>query len=183
MSSIHRPVALGATAVAAALLAAACSSGIGTHPAAANGSSAATVGVRSGPLGKYLVDGSGRALYLFLSDGTNKSSCKGTCLVYWPLLTSSGKPAAADGVTGGRLATFAGAGGANVVSYAGHPLYYFALDKAPGDTKGQGRDDFGAKWWLVAPSGTPITGGSVATPSSSAPAGGGSNGYSGGGYG
>ena len=30
------------------------------------------------------------------------------------------------------------------VTYAGHPLYYFAGDKAPGDVKGEGLKNFGA---------------------------------------
>jgi predicted lipoprotein with Yx(FWY)xxD motif len=176
MIVLHRAPVLGAAAAAVALLAAACSSGgtgYSAGAAAGSGAAATTVGVRTGSLGSYLVDGTGRALYLFTSDGTDKSSCKGTCLTYWPLLTSTGAPVAAAGVAGSRLATFAGPGGASEVSYAGHPLYYFALDKAAGDTKGQGRDDFGARWWLVAPSGQPITGAG----SASAPATGGNGGY------
>jgi predicted lipoprotein with Yx(FWY)xxD motif len=196
MIALHRPSVTGVptltgAAVAVLLLVAACASGnsakTATGATAGAGSPAAatampstptatgitTVGVRSGQLGSYLVDGAGRALYRFTSDGSNASSCKGTCLIYWPALTSAGKPVAAAGVDAALLATFAGPGGARWVSYAGHPLYYFALDKAAGDTKGQGLNDFGAKWWLVAPSGKSITGG---PPASSA-------GYSGGGYG
>lgn len=188
-----------AVAVAVALLATACSSSSNTSagaPAAAAGGSAAagaaagTVGMRSGPLGNYLADGSGRSLYLFTSDRVNASSCSGTCPTYWPALTGSGKPAAATGVNAGLLATFTRSDGTRQVSYAGHPLYYFALDKAAGDTKGQGLNDFGARWWLVDPAGKPITGASASTGSAStgsAPAGSssGSNGggYGGGGYG
>ncbi|HEU5269172.1 MAG TPA: hypothetical protein VFU36_04545 [Jatrophihabitans sp.] len=200
MIGLHRgtvPRLVGAAgAMAAALvLAAACSSS-GSGNSAATSSAGATVaagaspaagatavvGTRSGPLGSYLVDGSGRALYLFTSDGTNASSCTQSCLTYWPPLTSLGKPSAASGATTGLLATFSGPGGARSVSYAGHPLYYFLLDKAAGDTKGQGRDDFGAKWWLVAPSGRPITGSASGTPGGSSSAGS-SGGYGGGGYG
>jgi Secreted repeat of unknown function len=42
-------------------------------------------------------------------------------------------------------------------TYNGHPLYYFVGDSAAGQTNGQGSDNFGAKWWLVAPSGAMIT--------------------------
>jgi len=133
----------------------ASSAGAGSSSPSAN---IATVGTRTGPLGSYLVDGSGRALYLFTSDGTNASSCMNSCLTYWPPLTSLGKPNATGGATAGLLATFPGPSGGRAVSYAGHPLYYFLLDKAAGDTKGQGLHDFGAAWWLVAPSGQPITG-------------------------
>jgi hypothetical protein len=50
----------------------------------------------------------------------------------------------------------------------GHPLYYYAGDSAKGQVNGQGSDQFGAKWWLVAPSGSAITAsGSSASASSS----------------
>jgi predicted lipoprotein with Yx(FWY)xxD motif len=167
--------ALAGSAVAVLLLAAACSSSAGNGKASAGGTavggtvataagsasgvaSQATVKVLSGPLGSYLADGSGRALYVFASDGANVSSCSGVCLTYWPALGSAGKATAASGVTAGQLARFTRPGGAGQISYAGHPLYYFALDKATGDTKGQGLDNFGGKWSLVTPSGQPITG-------------------------
>ena len=47
--------------------------------------------------------------------------------------------------------------GTEEVTYKGHPLYYFVADKSAGSTSGQGSNSFGAKWWLVAPSGTAIT--------------------------
>ena len=47
--------------------------------------------------------------------------------------------------------------GTKQVTYAGHPLYYFAGDSGAGQTNGQGVDGFGALWWLVAPSGQKIT--------------------------
>jgi hypothetical protein len=55
------------------------------------------------------------------------------------------------------LATSMQQGGADQVTYAGHPLYYFKGDTSPGATTGQGITNFGGRWWLVAPSGTPIT--------------------------
>jgi predicted lipoprotein with Yx(FWY)xxD motif len=42
------------------------------------------------------------------------------------------------------------------VTYAGHPLYYFAGDATPGQTTGQGSNGFGADWWIVAPNGKAI---------------------------
>jgi hypothetical protein len=68
------------------------------------------------------------------------------------------------------------------VTYDGHPLYYFAGDSGPGQDSGQGSDGFGAKWWLVAPSGSAIT--SSVTLSGSAPSSAASpSASSGGGYG
>ena len=53
------------------------------------------------------------------------------------------------------------------MTYDGHPLYYFAPDTSKGSLTGQGSDSFGAKWWLVAPSGTAITKSAAAKPAAS----------------
>ena len=78
------------------------------------------------------------------------------------------------------LGTISRGGGSRQVTYAGHPLYYFAGDTSSGDTKGQGSTGFGARWWIVSPAGKPITG----SPGAGSQPSGGSAGYgSGGGYG
>jgi predicted lipoprotein with Yx(FWY)xxD motif len=46
--------------------------------------------------------------------------------------------------------------GKRQVTYKGHPLYYFIQDKKAGDTKGQGLNAFGAKWYVVGTSGKKI---------------------------
>jgi len=184
----------GGAALAALLLLAACSS---SKPASsgspatgsAAGSTAAagaasttgtvTVKVAQGPLGVYLTDSSGRAVYEFASDSVARSTCTGSCLAYWPALASTSMPAGGNGVSAAKLTVFTRSDGGHQVAYAGHPLYYFALDKSAGDTKGQGLDNFGAKWWLMGPSGQPITA-AGSTGSSPASSGGG---YTGGGYG
>ena len=48
------------------------------------------------------------------------------------------------------------ADGTRQVTYDGHPLYYFAGDKAPGDVTGQGIHNFGGGWYVVAPGGDEI---------------------------
>jgi hypothetical protein len=47
--------------------------------------------------------------------------------------------------------------GTKQLTYAGYPLYYYVGDTKPGDTNGQGLDDFGAYWWLLGPSGKPLS--------------------------
>ena len=49
--------------------------------------------------------------------------------------------------------------GTTEVTYHGHPLYTFAGDSAPGQTTGQGSDDFGAEWYVLSAAGTPIESG------------------------
>ena len=95
-------------------------------------------------------------MYEFASDSATKSTCSGTCLTYWPALTSSAPVTAGSGVTAADIGSLTRTDGSKQVTYKGHPLYYFALDKAPGDIKGQGLNDFGAKWWLLSPSGSVI---------------------------
>jgi predicted lipoprotein with Yx(FWY)xxD motif len=46
--------------------------------------------------------------------------------------------------------------GAEQVTYAGHPLYLFVLDKQPGQTNGQGSQDFGAGWDVLSQAGDKI---------------------------
>jgi predicted lipoprotein with Yx(FWY)xxD motif len=42
------------------------------------------------------------------------------------------------------------------VTYAGHPLYYYAGDGAPGQTSGEGLDQFGGVWWALSRSGAAV---------------------------
>lgn len=171
---------LAVVVVAPALLLAACggSSGYGSATGTSGGSTtgAATVETHSGAVGTYLTDGSGRALYLFTSDSGGTSTCTGACASAWPPLTPHGTTAAASGAKSSMLGTLTRSDGSKQVTYAGHPLYYFAGDSAAGDTNGEGSTAFGATWWLVAPTGASITQGGGSAPSGSA------TGSSGGGY-
>lgn len=175
MNSIPAPVVIRWTRVAAPIVAttlviAGCSSSMksGSPAGAGTSGAAVTVATRSGPVGTFLTDGSGRSLYMFASDTSSKSTCSGTCATYWPPLTTSGTPGTAAGVTRSMLTTITRSDGSRQVTYNGHPLYLFKQDTAPGDTNGQGSTNFGAKWWLVAPSGQPIT--STASSTSGSPA-------------
>ncbi len=125
--------------------------------APASGASTASVRIASGADGRYLVGSSGRALYLWVADPNDKSVCAGACTKFWPPLLTKSAPVAAAGVTAGQLGTITRSNGSQQVTYDGHPLYYFAEDTGTGSITGQGNDGFGAKWWLVAPSGTAIT--------------------------
>ena len=111
---------------------------------------------RTGPHGTYLVDGTGRSLYLFEIDTPTKSNCHRTCAKVWPPLTTTGKPTAGAGVTASKLTTIMRSDGSTQVEYAEHPLYFFEGDTSAGATTGQGLSNFGGFWWLVSPSGTPI---------------------------
>jgi predicted lipoprotein with Yx(FWY)xxD motif len=124
-------------------------------PSAAAGT-AATVDLRTVSLGQILVDAQGRTLYLFEADKGGKSNCNGSCATAWPPLLSTGAPQADMGASASLLGTTARGDGTTQVTYAGHPLYYFVGDKAPGDTTGQDIDQFGAKWYVLAKDGKKI---------------------------
>ena len=87
----------------------------------------------------------------------NKSACTGACAAAWPPVTTTGSVTAGSGVTASDLGTITRSGGVKQVTYDGHPLYYFKGDTGAGTTNGQGLNAFGAKWWLVSPSGSQIT--------------------------
>jgi predicted lipoprotein with Yx(FWY)xxD motif len=106
--------------------------------------------------GGKLSDAKGRTVYLWEADQGGQSACDGSCAETWPPLTTDGKPAAGDGVKPNLLGTSRRADGTLGVTYAGHPLYYFAGDQAAGQANGQGSDGFGAKWWVVSPDGAAI---------------------------
>jgi predicted lipoprotein with Yx(FWY)xxD motif len=145
-------VILTALALVAAL-------GIGTAAVASKGSSSssATVKTRSTSLGTILVDSKGRTLYLFEKDTKNKSKCSGACAANWPPALVSGKPTAGGKAVSSKLGTTKRSDGKKQVTYAGHPLYTFVLDKnKPGSTKGEGVDAFGAEWYVVGTNGKKI---------------------------
>ncbi|MEY9964778.1 putative lipoprotein with Yx(FWY)xxD motif [Streptacidiphilus sp. MAP12-16] len=116
----------------------------------------ASVAVRTTPLGKILVDGQGRTLYLFEKDTSMSSTCNGACASAWPPYTTSGAPQPGSGVTAALLGTTARTDNTTEVTYHGHPLYTFTGDQKPGDTNGQGSKAFGAGWYVVAPNGNKV---------------------------
>jgi predicted lipoprotein with Yx(FWY)xxD motif len=122
-------------------------------------------------MGTYLTDGTGRTIYLWVKDPTGKSMCEGPCAKYWPPVTAVGTVTAGGSAVSADLGTITRSDGTKQVTYNGHPLYYFLGDAStPGKTTGQGSDGFGAKWWLVAPSGASITAaGSGSTAPASSP--------------
>jgi len=125
-------------------------------------------------LGQILVDAQGRTLYLFAKDAGPTSTCQGSCASYWPPVPVSGVPHAAGGAASTSLGVIVRSGGSRQLSYAGHPLYYFVGDSKAGQTRGQGLDQFGAKWFALNASGAAVVNG----PSTAGnPGGGGGYGY------
>jgi predicted lipoprotein with Yx(FWY)xxD motif len=142
--------------VAIALSLAGLSTALGASDLA---SRAAKVSTAKTNLGKVIVNGQGRTLYLFEKDKHGKSACSGACAMYWPPLITHGKPMAAGGAKQALLGTIKRSNGSRQVTYAGHPVYTFLLDTKRGQTKGEGSTFFGAGWDALSPAGKKIESG------------------------
>jgi predicted lipoprotein with Yx(FWY)xxD motif len=114
----------------------------------------------SAEYGPILVDSEGHSLYLFMKDtqngGTSDCADVDGCTADWPPLLGTADPLAGQGVDQTLLDTITRDDGTLQVTYNGWPLYRFAGDTAPGDTNGQGLDQYNGLWYLVAPDGKAI---------------------------
>lgn len=147
-------LALGIAAVVAVVVATSGGSAETVRPSAPSSSA---VSLHQTPLGRTLVDANGRSLYLFEGDKPNLSTLSAAGQAVWPPFTSNVRPRARGGAVAGDIGTITRPGGRFQVTYAGHPLYYFIGDRGPGQTRGQGLNEFGALWYVLASSGAAIT--------------------------
>ena len=125
-------------------------------PIATSSTGGATVKIAKSKLGPILVDSRGITLYDFPPDKAGKSTCYGACAALWPPLLTNGKPLAGPGAKASLLGTTKRKDGKVEVTYNGHPLYYFVTDRKPGQTTGQGVNQFGAPWWVLSAAGKEI---------------------------
>ncbi|QRP50230.1 hypothetical protein [Amycolatopsis sp. FDAARGOS 1241] len=142
-----RVLAITGTAAAAMTGMAACGSGGSAGPApmpgASQGSASAapapaTLGETNTSLGTVLTNAQGFTLYTFDEDKNGMSACTDNgCKSLWPPVV--GKAQAANAVSlPGQLATISRSDGIEQATYNGKPVYTFAQDTAPGQTKGDG---------------------------------------------
>ena len=134
-----------------------------TAPGTASGESRSLTVAQDATLGAYVAGENGMALYIFKPDTGTASNCNDDCAAKWPPLTveMATDVTAGTGVTG-TLGTITRADGSMQVTLGGHPLYYFAGDKAAGEVNGQGLNDV---WFVAGPDGAGVAmdgGGGVA---------------------
>ncbi len=98
-------------------------------------------------IGSYLTDAKGATLYVFKKDTPGKSACTGDCVAKWPVYYAE-QVAPASGLDAKDFGTITREDGKKQTTYKGMPLYYFAGDKAPGDSAGQGFRDV---WYAATP--------------------------------
>ncbi|PNG91293.1 hypothetical protein SMF913_26758 [Streptomyces malaysiensis] len=104
-------------------------------------------------LGKFITDGKGWTLYRFDEDTPKpaKSNCNDDCATKWPAVPAD-DAAATTGIDSAKLGSVTRSDGTKQLTLAGWPVYRFAGDDKPGDTKGQG---VGGTWNALAPDGKP----------------------------
>lgn len=104
-------------------------------------------------LGLVLVDSKGYTLYDFHKDKGTMSSCYGACARVWPPLLTEGEAHPSNGAQKSLLGTTKRRDGTTQVTYAGHPLYTYVVDKKPGEANGNDFSAFGAEWYALTENG------------------------------
>jgi predicted lipoprotein with Yx(FWY)xxD motif len=148
----------------------------GSSSAAAGATGAVTLtSAMSSSLGTTVVVGpDGHTLYTRTDDTSTTTHCTGSCTQIWPPLLTSGTPVAGSGINASLLGTLERPGGGTQVTYDGHPLYYFASDRSPGQAGGEG---VGHIWYAVSAGGTLVMGAQSTTSTTMGSSGGAYGGY------
>jgi predicted lipoprotein with Yx(FWY)xxD motif len=120
-------------------------------PPAATGTTITTGGSEFGAM---LFGGPGQAIYLFDKETDGQPACYEDCATAWPPVLTDGAPQASGEVQPGLLGTVPRADGSTQVTYAGHPLYYYAFE-GPGEVTCHDVAEYGGTWLVVTPAGTP----------------------------
>jgi predicted lipoprotein with Yx(FWY)xxD motif len=163
MSRTRFPMIAVVVVVAAVVAVLVATSGASTKKAPQNTAANTAVSLKQTSLGPTLVDANGRTLYLFEGDRPNVSTLSAAGQAVWPPFNASVKPRALGGAVAGRIGLIPHT---DQVSYNGHPLYYYVADHNPGQTLGQGLNQFGALWYVLAGNGSAVT----SAPTAPAPA-------------
>ena len=104
--------------------------------------------------GPMLFDERGQAIYLFDRETTAEPDCYQECAEAWPPVLTTGEPQAAGDVRADLLGTTERDDGSVQVTYAGHPLYFYAHED-PGQVLCHDVTEFGGVWLVVTPAGAP----------------------------
>lgn len=103
--------------------------------------------------GPMLFDAGGQAIYIWEVETSDRPACYGDCAAAWPPVLTEGPPLATGGVMPALLGTTRRTDGTTQVTYAGHPLYYYAHE-GPNEVKCHNVSTHGGLWWVVTPEGT-----------------------------
>jgi predicted lipoprotein with Yx(FWY)xxD motif len=107
--------------------------------------------------GTMLYDASGQPIYLFDAETTSRAKCYGECAEAWPPVLTKGTPRATGQVSESLLGTTQRSDGTRQVTYAGHPLYFYAHE-GKYEVLCHDVEEYGGTWLVVRPDGTPAPG-------------------------
>jgi len=103
-----------------------------------------------------LYDASGQPIYLFDAETTSRPECYGDCAKAWPPVLTKGKPRPAGAVEPDLLGTIRRRDGSTQITYAGHPLYFYAHE-GKYQVLCHNVTEFGGTWLVVKPNGQPAS--------------------------
>jgi predicted lipoprotein with Yx(FWY)xxD motif len=112
----------------------------------------------SSDFGTMLYDASGQPIYLFDAETTSRPECYGECAEAWPPVLTKGKPRADGAVRADLLGTTRRNDGSTQITYAGHPLYFYAHE-GKYQVLCHNVTEFGGIWLVVKPNGKPASSG------------------------
>jgi predicted lipoprotein with Yx(FWY)xxD motif len=104
--------------------------------------------------GSMLYDDSGQPIYLFDAETTSQPECDGKCADAWPPVLTEGTPRAKGAVRSDLLGTTRRKDGSVQITYAGHPLYFYAHE-GKYQVLCHNVTEFGGTWLVVQPNGKP----------------------------
>lgn len=126
----------------------------GQAPALAEGQTPTIQVAQDANLGTILTGPNGMTLYQYTKDNPGVSNCYDQCATNWPpLVLKAGEQPAAPAGLKGTLGTTTRKDGSIQATWGGRPLYYWAKDKAPGDTTGQ---NVNSVWFVLNPDGPTV---------------------------
>jgi predicted lipoprotein with Yx(FWY)xxD motif len=104
--------------------------------------------------GTVLHDASGQPIYLFDAESSSRPKCYDDCAKAWPPVLTSGAPRAKGAVHADLLGTTHRSDGSTQITYAGHPLYFYAHE-GKFQVLCHNVEEFGGTWLAVQPNGRP----------------------------
>jgi predicted lipoprotein with Yx(FWY)xxD motif len=106
--------------------------------------------------GSALVDRRGFVLYLFTRDTGKRSMCYDACATAWPPYLLRKPPAAGTDAVSRLVGSVRRSDGTLQATYAGHPVYFYVGDRAPGQVLCQAVPEYGGTWYVIAKNGNAI---------------------------
>jgi predicted lipoprotein with Yx(FWY)xxD motif len=101
-----------------------------------------------------LYDATGQAIYLFDAERSARPECYGECANDWPPVLTTGTPQGKRSVDADLLGRTRRSDGSTQVTYAGHPLYFYAHE-GKYQVLCHNIEEYGGTWLVVQPDGDP----------------------------